>query len=138
MLRFSETLLYLCTTKQDAMQIEKRFEVVYLDEASEFLRALDPQARKKVYYNIAKIAGGVIDNDLFKKLDGSADIWEFRTKYNGIQYRLLAFWDTTVRRIVVATHGFVKKTWKVPTKEIARAEALRKEYYENKKNRRQI
>jgi phage-related protein len=33
---------------------------------------------------------------------------------------------------VVATHGFVKKTWKVPQKEIARAEALRKKYYDSK------
>ncbi|MBR1463909.1 MAG: type II toxin-antitoxin system RelE/ParE family toxin [Prevotella sp.] len=54
------------------------------------------------------------------------------TKYNGMQYRLLAFWDEQEKRLVVATHGFVKKTWKVPQKEIARAEALRKKYYESK------
>lgn len=114
------------------MQTDNRFEVVYLDEASEFLRTLAPQARKKIYYNIAKVAGGVRDNELFKKLDGSADIWEFRTLYNGMQYRLLAFWDATAKRIVVATHGFVKKTWKISSKEIAKAEALRKLYYEEK------
>ncbi len=118
------------------MQTENRFDVIFLDEASDFLRALAPQIRKKVYYNIAKVAGGVIDSGLFKKLDGSSDIWEFRTNYNGIQYRLLAFWDTTAKRIVVATHGFVKKTWKVPAKEIARAVALQKEYYKDKRNRR--
>lgn len=115
------------------MQEDSSFEVVYLDEASEFLRTLNPQVRKKVYYNIAKVAGGIKDSDLFKKLDGSSDIWEFRTKYNGMEYRLLAFWDATAKRIVVATHGFVKKTWKVPGKEIARAEALRKKYYEENK-----
>ena len=49
-----------------------------------------------------------------------------------MQYRLLAFWDEQEKRLVVATHGFVKKTWKVPQKEIARAEALRKKYYESK------
>lgn len=32
----------------------------------------------------------------------------------------------------VATHGFVKKTWKVPAKDITRAKALRKKYYESK------
>ena len=36
------------------------------------------------------------------------------------------------QRLVIATHGIVKKTWKVPSKEIARAEALRKMYYESK------
>ena len=39
--------------------------------------------------------------------------------------------DKKSKRLVVATHGFVKKTWKVSAKEIAKAEALRKEYYES-------
>ena len=109
-----------------------RFEVAFMDEATEFLSTLSLAVREKIYYNIGKVAGGIIDNDLFKKLDGSEDIWEFRTLYNGMQYRLLGFWDEQEKRLVVATHGFVKKTWKVPSKEIARAEALRKKYYESK------
>jgi len=109
-----------------------QFEVVFMDEALEFLDTLSLAVREKIYYNAGKVAGGVIDNDLFKKLDGSDDIWEFRTKYNGMEYRLLAFWDEQEKRLVVATHGFVKKTWKVPQKEIARAEALRKKYYNSK------
>ncbi|MFD1003127.1 hypothetical protein ACFQ21_27625 [Ohtaekwangia kribbensis] len=31
----------------------------------------------------------------FKKLKD--DIWEFRTEYRGVQYRLLAFWDIYFR-----------------------------------------
>ncbi len=109
-----------------------RFEVAFMDEATEFLSTLSLAVREKIYYNIGKVAGGIIDNDLFKKLDGSEDIWEFRTLYNGMQYRLLGFWDEQEKRLVVATHGFVKKTWKVPQKEITRAEALRKKYYDSK------
>lgn len=109
-----------------------QFEVTFMDEASEFLRTLSDAPREKIYYNLNKALGGVKDSDLFKKLDGSDGIWEFRTLYNGLQYRLLAFWDEHEKRLVVATHGFVKKTWKVPAKEIARAEALRKKYYELK------
>lgn len=30
---------------------------------------------------------------------------------------------------MVATHGFVKKTWEIPKKEIVRAEELRKKYF---------
>lgn len=107
-------------------------EVFFMDEATEFVNALPYAVREKIYYNAGKVAGGFKDNDLFKKLDGSDGIWEFRTLYNGLQYRLLAFWDEQEKRLVVATHGFVKKTWKVPQKEIARAEALRKKYYELK------
>ena len=108
------------------------FEVSFMDEVEEFLDTLDEAPRDKIMYNVHKVAGGVIDNDLFKKLEGGSDIWEFHTLYNGMQYRLLAFWDEQQKRLVVATHGFVKKTWKVPQKEIARAEALRKKYYESK------
>jgi len=38
----------------------------------------------------------------------------------------------TINSLVVATHGLVKKTWAVPANEIAKAEAIRKEYYESK------
>ena len=110
----------------------RKFEVSFMDEVQEFLDTLDEAPRDKIMYNVHKVAGGVMDNDLFKKLDGSDGIWEFRTKYNGMEYRLLAFWDEQEKRLVVATHGFFKKTWKVPQKEIARAEALRKKYYESK------
>lgn len=73
---------------------------------------------------------------LFKKLSG--EIWEFRTKYNGLQYRLLAFWDKTekVETIVVSTHGFVKKVDKVSQTEINKAEQLRRLYFDQKKKRK--
>ena len=44
-----------------------------------------------------------------------------------------AFWDTEEETLVIATHGIVKKTQKTPLKEIAKAEELRKEYFNNKK-----
>lgn len=73
-----------------------------------------------------------MNKELFKKL-GNTDIWEFRTLYKGNCYRLLAFWDTEKEALVIATHGFQKKTPKTPSKEIAKAEAIRKEYFEDKK-----
>lgn len=83
-------------------------------------------------YNIRKSR---IENDseLFKKLNG--EIWEFRTLYQGIQYRLLAFWDKTskVETLVIATHGFIKKRSKVPRNEITIAENLRVKYFESKR-----
>lgn len=114
------------------MEKHTQFEVVYMQEAADFIKSLPAAARNKIYYNADKVKDGFKDSELFKKLDGSNDLWEFRTLYNGIQYRLLAFWDAETKRMVVATHGFVKKTWKVPAKEIARAEALRQEYYKSK------
>ena len=109
----------------------KKFKTIFLEEAVEFIGSLSEQVRYKIFYNIDKVEGGIKSNDLFKKLDGS-DIWEFRTLYNGIQYRLFAFWDTDAEALVVATHGIVKKVWKVPSKEIAKAEAIREEYFKSK------
>ena len=56
-----------------------------------------------------------------------------RPGFKGIQYRLLAFWDTDAETYVVATHGFIKKTQKTPRKEINKAETIRRIYFETKK-----
>lgn len=63
------------------------------------------------------------------------EIWEFRTVYSGIQYRLLAFWDKTdkTETLVFATHGMVKKTSKVDKKEIKKADNIRQKYFNTKK-----
>jgi len=68
------------------------------------------------------------DNELFKKLND--DIWEFRTKFNGMAYRLLAFWDKREEEqtLVIATHGVNKKTQKTPRKDIKKAEEIKKQY----------
>lgn len=82
-------------------------------------------------YNI-ELAEQTNDPKLFKKLQN--DIWEFRTKFNATQIRLLAFWDKTdnMETLVIATHGFIKKVDKIPSNEIKRAERLRANYFKNK------
>lgn len=107
------------------------FRLALLEEAKKFLQSLPPQAYKKILYNIDRVAGGERNKELFKKIENS-EIWEFRTLYNGIAYRLFAFWDTDMNTLVVATHGIIKKTQKTPKKEIARAEAIMKQYFEIK------
>lgn len=109
----------------------ERFKVLYLKEAVEFLESLDEKAREKIVFNISK-AMHVVDKDLFKKM-GDSDIWEFRTLYRGIAYRLLAFWDTESETLVVVAHGFVKKTHKTPKREIERADGIRKRYFDFKR-----
>ena len=105
----------------------KKFDIVLLEEARDFLLNLDQKTREKVLFNFRK-AEYINDPKLFKKL--SSEIWEFRTEYNSIQYRFLAFWDKrTTSTLVVSTHGFIKKTDKVPNKEIEKSEAVRKIYF---------
>ena len=110
------------------------FETRFLEEANEFIARLDPKSAAKVIFNI-DLAEQTNDPKLFKKLQ--EEIWEFRTRYAGKQIRLLAFWDKTdnTKTLVMATHGFIKKVDKVPTKEIERAENLRKKYFEEKQKK---
>lgn len=112
------------------MSQKEKFEIIYLEEALDFLVSLDKKVQDKIAYNITKCQY-VVDSELFKKL-GNTEIWEFRTRYKGNQYRLFAFWDTMRDCLVVATHGIVKKTQKTPIKEIEKAEAIRKQYFSEK------
>lgn len=109
----------------------KFFETRFMEEANEFLAGLDTKTVKKIFYNI-DLAEQTNDPKLFKKLQN--DIWELRTKFGGLQIRLLAFWDKSNNKetLVIATHGFIKKVDKVPANEIERAERLRDNYFNNK------
>jgi len=109
------------------------FETRFLEEADKFISQLDSKTIKKILYNI-DLAEQTNDPKYFKKLQ--QDIWEFRTKFAGLQIRLLAFWDKTDKKktLVIATHGFIKKVDKVPPNEIDRALKLRTKYFNNKQN----
>lgn len=107
--------------------------ILLTPEAQDFLDALPRPAFLKIIYNMKKVMGGVLDNELFKKLAGT-EIWEFRTLFGGQSYRLFSFWDTEKETLVVATHGIVKKTSKTPSREIRKAEAIREAYFKTKNN----
>lgn len=110
---------------------ERKLKITFMDMAREFIFSLPEKVQKKITYNLLKVEGGEINKELFKKLENS-EIWEFRILYNGICYRLFAFWDTEMETLIIATHGIVKKTQKTPKKEIEKAESIRKEYFNNK------
>ena len=108
-----------------------KFDVIFLTEARELLLGLDEKTRSKIIFNIdkAKIKN---DKDIFKKLKGG--IWEFRTLFNKKQVRIFAFWDKTEKKetLVLTTHGIVKKTGKIPSKEIEKAENIKQLYFKLK------
>ena len=111
--------------------MDKHFEIIFLGEAFQFLKGLDRKHYEKILYNIRK-AQTEQDPELFKKLNN--DIGEFRTLYQGLQYRILAFWDktSTTQTLVIATHGFIKKRIKVPDSEVQKAIGQRTKYFEEK------
>jgi len=114
--------------------VNQRFDVKFLKEAEIFINSVPDNAREKILYNIFK-ARAINDENLFKKL--TPDIWEFRTLYNKIHYRLFSFWDSEDKSftVVLCTHGITKKTRKTPANEIKKAEEIMKAYFHNKLKR---
>ncbi|MEO6950008.1 MAG: type II toxin-antitoxin system RelE/ParE family toxin [Ginsengibacter sp.] len=108
------------------------FKTEFLPEVKEFLKTVDNKAVAKIFWNL-DLAERTNDPKLFKKL--THDVWEFRTLYQGLQYRLLAFWDktNTTQTLVIATHGIIKKRDKMSGKEIEKTETIRKNYFNQKK-----
>lgn len=112
------------------MNQKPKFDVLYSEEVLTFLKSLDSKASSKIIFNIDKCRY-VLDSNLFKKLKDT-EIWEFRTSYNGISYRIFAFWDVYDNSLVLTTHGFVKKSRKTSGKEIEKAVKIRNEYLKGK------
>ena len=97
----------------------------------EYLDNLNPKQARKVAWVIGTIEdlsgqGERIPVEYFTKLPDTDDIWEVRATFGGNIFRILCFHDDG--DIVLAAHGFTKKTQKAPAKEIRTAEARKKEY----------
>ena len=97
--------------------LEPKFEIVLFDEVYQFLEKLNSKISIKILYNMDR-SRFLIHPKLFKKLNH--DIWEFRTNYAGIQYRIFAFWDTSKasKTLIIATLAIIKKAHQIPSKEI--------------------
>lgn len=104
--------------------MKKLFDISFEDDALEFIEKLEPKAAEKVF-KVLERAQTEQDPKFFSKL--SKTIWEFRIKFFGREYRLLAFWHTEVKSLVICTHGFEKKTQKTPPNEIRKAEERRRD-----------
>lgn len=109
-----------------------QFSFIALEEVREFLKGLPEKVMRKILSNIDVAEKGLADKDTFKKLPGTDGIWEIRTIYLGNYYRVFAFWDTEIGAFVIGTHGIVKKSRKAPSKEIAKAERIKRMYFANK------
>ncbi len=65
-----------------------KFKLFLTEGAQTFLESLPYDAKVNISYNIRRVLAGERNNELFKKLENSDGIWEFRTLYRKIAYRL--------------------------------------------------
>jgi len=70
----------------------------------------------------------MVPKEYFKKLT-PYDIWEVRISFSGNKYRILAFIYENSQLIL--THGFIKKTQKIPKSEIEKAIACKEDFLNN-------
>ena len=93
----------------------------------EFLESLPNKLLQKVSWTIEVIESfRRVHSDYLKKLTGTDDIWEIRVQLGSDAVRLLGFFDGN--DLIIVTNGFLKKTDRIPSKEIALAEERKKDY----------
>jgi phage-related protein len=93
----------------------------------EFLATLSDKQVEKIFWVFRLIKTlDVVPRQYFKRLENSDDVWEARVQLGNNIFRFLGFWAES--RLIVLTHGFAKKTQKVPRQEIELAETRMKDY----------
>ena len=97
----------------------------------QFLDSLPGQVAQKITWMLNLIEDlDVVPVTYFKKLVGTEEIWECRIQLGSNAYRIFCFFDG--HSVVVLTHGMIKKTQKIPRREIELAEAYRRDYLQRR------
>jgi phage-related protein len=109
-------------------------EVIYYeDHYLIFFETLTPSVQKKFNWTLLLIATlERVPEKYLKHLTGSNGLYEVRVESGSDIYRVFCFFDEG--KLIILLHGFQKKTWKTPRKEMAKAQRL-KEKYEHEKER---
>jgi phage-related protein len=103
------------------------FKNYYLD----FFNTLDPEVRKKFNWTLKLIS--TVDRvpvKYFKHIEDSTGLFEIRVEFGSNIYRVFSFFDKG--QLIILINGFQKKSQKTPTREIEKAEKLKKQYFDEK------
>ena len=92
-----------------------------------FLDSLSAKQAQKVTWVMDLIEDlDIVPVKYFKKMTATDDIWEIRVQSGNNIFRILGFIQEN--NVMVLNHAFQKKTQKTPKKEIAIAEARKKDH----------
>lgn len=87
--------------------------------------------RKKIDWTLLLLRNTrIVPKKFLKKLTNTDGLWEVRISAGNGIFRIFCFFDKG--NLIILLSGFQKKTQKTLTKEIKKAERLKKEYYKNK------
>jgi hypothetical protein len=106
-----------------------RIECLVLADGSspawEFLQGLDDRERRRlaVLFEMLGDTGRISNREKFKKLEGSEEVWEFKS----FQIRMPCFF--TAGRVVMLLFGLRKKSDRWKRADVRRAEEMRRWYF---------
>ena len=108
------------------------WKVIYHgDHFYDFFVTLSPGAQNKFRWTLDLIESMFrVPQQYLKHIEGTKGLYEIRVEHNGQIYRVFCFFDSG--NLVVLVNGFEKKSQKTPPGEIARAEKLMKQYFDEK------
>lgn len=102
---------------------------------AEWLNGLDDERAQSIAIGVKffeEYPNPVVPKKFFEKI--SEDIWEIKVHHGNEQFRLLAFMDD--HSVVVAVHGFAKKSMGLKKQDVDLAEDRRKLHFERKKQKK--
>jgi phage-related protein len=107
----------------------KRNISVYRNYFWDFYNAQSKEVQDKMDWVIGLIRSlQVVPRKYFDHITGTDGLFEIRIQLGSNIYRIFCFFDEG--NLVILLNGFQKRTQKTPSKEIKKAERLKKEYYE--------
>lgn len=103
----------------------------YNHHFDEFYNAQSPAVKKKIDYVLYLLQHVErVPEKFLKHIEGSKGLYEIRVELQSNIYRVFCCFDEG--RLVVLYNGFQKKSQKTPANEIALAERLMAEYFDDK------
>lgn len=114
-----------------------RVVTTYKDYFDKFFARQTQKVRDKII-KVLDIVENIerIPATYLKYIESTDGLFEIRVQLANDIFRIFCFFDGN--RLIVLLSGFQKKTQKTPRNEIKRAEALKKEYYEEKAKERKL
>jgi phage-related protein len=97
----------------------------------EFYKKQTPEVKKKLIWTLDLISSiERVPEKFFKHITGSDGIYEIRVEVGTNIFRVFSCFDKG--KLIILFNGFQKKTQKTPMNEIALAEKLKKQYFNEK------
>ena len=105
--------------------------IVFEDHFKEFKKTLNRETLKKLYQVLTLImVVEVVPEKFLQAIEGRRGLYEIRIEQGRNIYRVFCCFDEG--NLIILFNGFQKKTQKTPIRQIEKAEALMKRYFEQK------